>query len=195
MVYSPQNVPKGTLYTQRVKPILLAFITEIKGISGSAMASNIPFWCGHKRKGPPENCAHLRKYFARSNHKWTSVLVALSPKPFDIPKREVWEAYKRVKANQGAAGVDGEFIESFEADGIATLTNKWGSACDNSSGREAHLLFPSSISARHHGNTIGGLDRGFENQRMARFWRTTGCCVPIALRVVRLAVTSSAMRG
>jgi hypothetical protein len=24
-------------------------------------------------------------------------------KPFDIPKREVWEAFKRVKANQGAA--------------------------------------------------------------------------------------------
>ena len=25
-------------------------------------------------------------------------------KPFDIPKREVWEAFKKVKANQGAAG-------------------------------------------------------------------------------------------
>ena len=29
-------------------------------------------------------------------------------KPFDIPKREVWEAFKKVKANQGAAGVDGQ---------------------------------------------------------------------------------------
>jgi RNA-directed DNA polymerase len=26
-------------------------------------------------------------------------------KPFDIPKREVWAAFKKVKANQGAAGV------------------------------------------------------------------------------------------
>ena len=26
-------------------------------------------------------------------------------KPFDIPKRLVWEAYKRVKANKGTAGV------------------------------------------------------------------------------------------
>ena len=36
-------------------------------------------------------------------------------KPFDIPKREVWEAFKRVKANQGAAGVDGQSIAGFEA--------------------------------------------------------------------------------
>jgi hypothetical protein len=27
-------------------------------------------------------------------------------KPFCISKQEVWEAYKRVKANKGAAGVD-----------------------------------------------------------------------------------------
>jgi RNA-directed DNA polymerase len=37
-------------------------------------------------------------------------------KPFDIPKREVWEAFKKVKANQGAAGVDGQSIADFEAD-------------------------------------------------------------------------------
>ena len=37
-------------------------------------------------------------------------------KPFDIPKREVWAAFRKVKANQGAAGVDGQTIADFEAD-------------------------------------------------------------------------------
>ena len=35
-------------------------------------------------------------------------------KPFCISKWEVWEAYKRVKANEGAAGVDEQSIEDFE---------------------------------------------------------------------------------
>ena len=34
-------------------------------------------------------------------------------KPFCISKKEVWEAYKRVKANKGAAGVDDQSIEDF----------------------------------------------------------------------------------
>ena len=46
-------------------------------------------------------------------------------KPFDIPKREVWEAYKRVKANKGAAGVDGESIEGFEANLSNNLYKLW----------------------------------------------------------------------
>ena len=29
------------------------------------------------------------------------------PKPIPVSKHMVWEAYKKVKANQGAAGVDG----------------------------------------------------------------------------------------
>jgi RNA-directed DNA polymerase len=35
-------------------------------------------------------------------------------KPFCISKKEVWEAYKRVKENKGAAGVDDQSIEDFE---------------------------------------------------------------------------------
>ena len=35
-------------------------------------------------------------------------------KPFCISKKEVWEAYKRVKANKGAAGIDEQSIEDFE---------------------------------------------------------------------------------
>jgi RNA-directed DNA polymerase len=46
-------------------------------------------------------------------------------KPFGITKREVWEAYKRVKANQGAAGVDGQSIEEFEEDLSNNLYRIW----------------------------------------------------------------------
>jgi len=46
-------------------------------------------------------------------------------KPFLIPKREVWEAFKRVKANQGAAGVDGQSIEDFEANLSGNLYKLW----------------------------------------------------------------------
>ena len=46
-------------------------------------------------------------------------------KPFDISKREVWEAYKRVKANHGAAGVDGQSIAQFEEDLSNNLYRLW----------------------------------------------------------------------
>jgi RNA-directed DNA polymerase len=46
-------------------------------------------------------------------------------KPFDIPKREVWEAYKKVRANQGTAGVDGESIADFEAHLSNNLYKLW----------------------------------------------------------------------
>ena len=46
-------------------------------------------------------------------------------KPFDIPKREVWEAFKRVKANHGAAGVDRQSITDFEVDLSNNLYKLW----------------------------------------------------------------------
>jgi group II intron reverse transcriptase/maturase len=51
--------------------------------------------------------------------------LVIKAKPFDIPKREVWEAYKHVKANQGAAGVDGQSIAEFEADLSNSLYKLW----------------------------------------------------------------------
>ena len=46
-------------------------------------------------------------------------------KPFDIPKREVWEAFESIKANQGAAGVDGQTIEGFESRLGGNLYKLW----------------------------------------------------------------------
>jgi RNA-directed DNA polymerase len=47
------------------------------------------------------------------------------PKPFDISKKAVVEAYRRVKANRGAAGVDEQSIAAFEADLKANLYKLW----------------------------------------------------------------------
>lgn len=46
-------------------------------------------------------------------------------KPYDIPKQLVWDAYQRVKANRGAAGVDGESLTSFEKDLKGNLYKIW----------------------------------------------------------------------
>jgi RNA-directed DNA polymerase len=46
-------------------------------------------------------------------------------KPFAISKWIVWEAYQRVKANDGAAGVDDESIEEFERDLKGNLDKLW----------------------------------------------------------------------
>jgi RNA-directed DNA polymerase len=46
-------------------------------------------------------------------------------KPFDISKQEVWEAYRQVKANRGAPGVDQRSIEDFEKDLKRNLYKIW----------------------------------------------------------------------
>ena len=53
-------------------------------------------------------------------------------KPFNIPKRVVWKAFKRVKANQGAAGVDKQSIAGFEADLSNNLYKLWNRMCSGS---------------------------------------------------------------
>lgn len=46
-------------------------------------------------------------------------------KPFSISKQEVYLAYKQVKANKGAAGVDGQSIENFDKKWKDNLYKLW----------------------------------------------------------------------
>ena len=57
------------------------------------------------------------------NQQWEEPLN--KARPFGISKRVVWEAYKRVKANQGAAGVDGKSIAEFERNRTHNLYKLW----------------------------------------------------------------------
>jgi RNA-directed DNA polymerase len=53
-----------------------------------------------------------------TTERWEESVSEPKPKdkPFEISKWVVCEAYQRVKANDGAAGVDDESIEEFERD-------------------------------------------------------------------------------
>ncbi len=53
-------------------------------------------------------------------------------KPFEICKKLVWQAYQKVKANGGAAGIDQESITDFEGnlkDNLYRLWNRMSSGC------------------------------------------------------------------
>ena len=67
-------------------------------------------------------------------------------KPFDIAKRLVWEAYQKVKANGGAAGVDEQSLDEFEGALKNNLYRIWNRMSSGS-------YFPPPVKAvavRHH---------------------------------------------
>ena len=47
------------------------------------------------------------------------------PKPFNIPKRTVWEAFKQVKENKGTGGIDEQSILEFEENLAGNLYKLW----------------------------------------------------------------------
>ena len=57
------------------------------------------------------------------NQQWEEPMS--EAKPFVISRWEVWEAYKRVKANKGAAGVDEQTMAEFERDLKGNLYKIW----------------------------------------------------------------------
>ena len=63
-----------------------------------------------------------------------------SAKPFAIPKRLVWDAYQRVKANRGAAGIDEQSIEDFDRKQSRNLYRIWNRMSSGS-------YFPSAVKA------------------------------------------------
>jgi len=71
-------------------------------------------------------------------------------KPYDIPKQTVWDAFQRVKANKGAAGVDEETIGEFEKDLKGNLYKIWNRMCSGS-------YFPPAVKAVEIPKKSGGV--------------------------------------
>lgn len=71
-------------------------------------------------------------------------------KPYDIPKQTVWDAFQRVKANKGAAGVDEETIGEFEKDLKGNLYKIWNRMCSGS-------YFPPAVKAVEIAKKSGGV--------------------------------------
>src|SRR4029453_18440781 len=89
----------------------------------------------------------------------------LSGKPFEISKMEVWEAYRQVKANKGAAGVDGVTLEEFEADLKNNLYRIWNRMSSGS-------YFPPPVRAveipKQHGDGVRTLGVPTIGDRIAK---------------------------
>ena len=85
-----------------------------------------------------------------ANQRWEEPVS--EAKPFAIPKQLVWDAYQRVKANRGAAGVDGGSLAAFETDLKNNLYKVWNRM---SSG----TWFPPPVMAVEIPKPHGGGDR------------------------------------
>ena len=67
---------------------------------------------------------------------------ATKTKPFNIDKKLVYDAYKAVKANAGAAGVDGQSLEQFAQDLGRNLYKIWNRMSSGSYFHHRCALFP-----------------------------------------------------
>ena len=73
-------------------------------------------------------------------------------KPYKIPKRNVWIAYKKVKANKGSAGIDGMNFEKYEKHLTNNLYKLWNRMSSGS-------YFPKAVKAVEIPKKNGGTRR------------------------------------
>ena len=87
----------------------------------------------------PERRDRVRRAASPGNWRQEDTVRAAG-KPFSIDKKLVYEAYKAVKANAGAAGMDGQTIAQFDADLRGNLYKIWNRMSSGS-------YFPSPVRA------------------------------------------------
>lgn len=80
---------------------------------------------GAEKSGKPDGAKGSRHPVCPDEQLRKQEESASQAKPFSISKLVVWEAYKRVKANRGAAGVDSESIGVFEKNLKNNLYKIW----------------------------------------------------------------------
>lgn len=80
---------------------------------------------GARKSGKPDGAKGLHHPAWQEGQPEQREEPAGQAKPFSISKWAVVEAYKRVKANKGAAGVDSESVEEFEKDLKNNLYKIW----------------------------------------------------------------------
>ena len=152
----PRCKGKGTSATRK------ADSTEARSRGGAARSSDEVAVMAMERRGRvigsgvQANCASRRS-------------VSDMTKPFAIPKALVWEAFQRVKANGGSAGVDDESIEAFErtsrrqsvqaleSDGVRQLFSAAGQSRADSEEERGHADV-GRANGRRSSRTNGGQD-------------------------------------
>lgn len=78
-----------------------------------------------EKSGKPDGAKGSRHPACRDGQPRRREEPSSQAKSFCISKKVVWEAYKRVKANKGAAGVDSESVEAFEENLKNNLYRIW----------------------------------------------------------------------